>query len=1145
MSSLNRVSTLIDSQLPEFIRSDYPVFVEFLEKYYEFLEQPGNPVYELKTFSNNYDIDLTRESLLKYFRTKILPSFPEESELSTERIIKSARDFYTKKGTPESFQFLFRVLYNKDLDIYFPKLQVFKASDGKWVQPQAFRLTSSIGNQSVNLNLLKGLKGVGSVSKATCIVERAYKTIDLATNSEIYEVYVSSITRTFNNNEFLEIQYVDENGNSQIFRETIIGSLSNIRINPRRRGKRYYTGDPVVISGGQNLNSLTRQKAVATVGNVSVSILDNVTVVKRGYGFRTTPNTYIDIITKNPYTGAFDGTGNGAGANAVVSGVDTTTANTIKVTYSSDGISLKADTYLYENDMDFANSSFTTLFYANAVGSTQTTVNLSSRPSVNTTNDYYNNYVIKVVEGTGSNGLQSRINTVVISDYYGSNGMAVVNTFTPIVGTVNVSGINVTANLSEINKANFTAGMPGFYTYLTSGKDIEVNGEVRTIDTVTNADHLTVTSAFSAPAYNKTLNANSTLSTTLDATSYLQLTTSLDSRIGGALSFESFNLYPIISTSVVTGGGGYEDDLNFNVISLYESDLSSLGFVNINPGEFYAYNTQNASLRFSSDFSALDDYYVGRRIKIDNHFRKITDYDGATRTVFLERPFENNITSSNILNKRLQMDNRPLISTMGIIAAIEILNGGTGYANNDPIYFYGTGVGAAAQVEAVNISGTITKIKITNRGEGYVSSPNAIVGGTGSGANLNVVLLGDGEELTSTISSRGEIIDFVLSNRGSDYISKPNVSLKIYDLYVTGNTTNIAAIKENDIVYQGTPSNKTFTGTVDNLYSNNTILRVFDYSGAPDVNVANIVITRANSTGVYLNVHNTGVTIANANVNGIIYPRQYGNGRAKANVEFLNGLIRYNGFYLNSDGHASSDQHFQDNRKFHNYSYSLYSEESYDTYKKTVFDTIHPTGTKLLPIHIIPESYSSEPGIEINTHAIVLSTNSFIGKCSITYNSTTVAGSGSEVFDTIANVGDMIVVNSSDTKRFFVKTITSIANNNSLNIESPCTIIGEGRAHISAGNASIVIKGNTNAVSSFIDTSDQIKLNIDGTLLIKTINVIFGNVVTLNSNTGITNTTNLTIDTTSATNYGKQIAPALVYEIIPQFSNVDYEIIRT
>lgn len=1144
MSSLNRVSTLINSQLPEFIRSDYPVFVEFLEKYYEFLEQPGNPVYELKRFQDNYDTDLTREGLLKYFKTKILPSFPEESELSTERIIKAARDFYTKKGTPDSFKFLFRVLYNKDLDIYFPKLQIFKASDGKWVQPQAFRLTSSPANQSVNLELLKSQKGTGLVSRATCIIERAYKTFDAATNTEIYEVYVSSISRTFNNNEILEIPYVDENGVAQVFQETIIGSLSNIKINPKRRGRRYLTGDPVVINGGQNLNSLTRQKAVATVGNVTVAVLDTVTVVKNGYGFRTSPNTFIDIITRNPITGLYDGTGNGSGANAIVSSVDA--ANVVKLNFSSDSISLKANSYLYENDFDFSNSSPTTLFYADPAGSTQTAINIADRPSVNTTNDFYNNYVLKVVSGTGSDGSGAKINTVVIYDYYGSNTIAVLNANTSIIGTVNISGNNVFANTSYKNRADFTAGVPGFYNYLTAGKDIEINGELRTIASVTNSDHLTVNSAFSAPAYDKKLNANSTLTSTLDNTSSLQLTTSLDSRVGGALTFETLNLYPIQTTTVVVGGGGFDQEppATFNVVSLYDSDLSSYGDVVLPPGDFFTYNNVNATIRFSNDYSPTDDFYIGRRLKLDHHYRTITDYDGITRTAFLERPFETNITPLNILSKYLRLDNRPVISTMGIIGAVEIINGGTGYANSDPIYFYGTGYGAAANVSEVGAGGVITKITFTNRGEGYPIAPTVVAGGSGNGANLKAVLLGDGEELSSTITERGQIIDFVLSNRGSDYITKPNVSLKIYDLYLTGNTTNISSIREDDIIYQGTPNNKTFTGTVDGLYSSNTILRIFNYSGSPNMAIGNIVVTRANTTGVYVNVHNSGIIMANANVDGKSYPLQYGNGRAKANAEFLNGLIRFNGFYLNSDGHPSADKRLQDDNKFHNYSYSLLSEESYDTYKKTVFDTVHPTGTKLLPIHVIPELTNSGPEIKFNAHSLVLVSNAYIANCSVAYDSNNVIG-GAEYFDFLANVGDIIVINSDNTYRSFAKTITSISSNNSLNIESSCVMIGEGKAHISNGNASIVIKGNSNIISRFITTSDRIRLNIDGSTLIKTINSISGNIVTLNSNTGITNTTNLTIDTTNARNYGKETVPALVYEVIPTFSNVEYQIIRT
>lgn len=1144
MSSLNRVSTLVDGQLPEFIRSDYPLFVEFLEKYYEFLEQPGNPVYELKTFQNNYDVDLTRESLLKYFRTKILPSFPEESELTTERIIKAARDFYAKKGTPDSFKFLFRVLYDKDLEIYFPKLQIFKASDGKWVLPQAFRLTSSAVNQNVNLNSLKSQRATGLISRASCIVERAYKTIDLATNNEIYEVYVSSITRAFNNNEVLEIPYIDENGVEQFFREKIIGSLSNIKINPRRRGRRYVTGDPVVINGGQNLNSLTRQKATALVGNVTSAALDTITIVKKGYGFRTAPNTFIDIITLNPTTGVYDGTGNGSGGNVIVSAIDT--SNALSISFCTDAITFKANNFLYENNFDFDNTSPTTLFYADPVGSTRTAVNISDNPTINISNDYYNNYVLRIVEGTGSDGSGAKINTVVIADYFGANSIAVLNANTSIIGTVNISGTNVVANTSYKNRADFTAGVPGFYTYLTAGKDIEINGEVRTIASVTNSDHLSVTVAFSSPANDKKLNANSTLTSIPDGTSSLQLTTSIDSRVGGAFTYESYNLYPIQTTTIISGGADFEEEppASLNVVSLYESDLSESGLITLTPGKFFAYNKFNGSFRLSSEFSTTDDFYNNRRIKVENQFRTIRDYDGATRTVFLERPFETNINQNNILSKTLRLDNRPVVSSMGIIAAVEIISGGSGYTVGNPINFIGTGFGAVATVSSTGVGGSITGINLSNRGEGYPVAPIAVAGGSGNGAVLQAVLLGDGEELNPTAGSLGEIIDFVLTNRGSDYISTPNVSLKIFDLLVTGNTTNISSVKENDVIYQGTPSSKTFTGIVDGLYSSNTIIRVFNYSGTPNTIDGNLVVTRANITGDFVNVHNSGIAITSANVDGKSYPLRYGNARARANAEFLNGLIRYNGFYLNTDGHLSADKRLQDSDRYHNYSYSLLSEESYDTYKKTILDVAHPTGTKLLAIHVIPEIFASGPVINVNTHAFMQASNALIGNCTVAYESNSVIG-GAESFDTVANVNDLIIINSANSFRSFAKTITSIANNNFLNIESPCVMIGEGRAHITSGNASIVIKGNTNIVARFVSTTDRIRLNIDGSTLIKTINTISGNVITLNSNTGITNTTNLIIDTTNPRNYGKETVPALVYEVIPQFSNVDYQIIRT
>jgi hypothetical protein len=941
MSSQERLSTLVKWQLPEFIRQDHPIFVEFLQKYYEFLETPNQPVYELKRFSDNYDVDAARESFLQYFKNKIIPSFPDSTELSTERIIKAARDFYAKKGTPESFEFLFKVLYNTDLQVFFPKLQILKASDGKWVLPQAFRLSLSSANLSLNLNLIEKRKGYGSISRASCIVESAFRTIDKTTGNEIIEIYVSNVNRLFQNGEFLEIEYVDGNGVTQTFSEKIIGALSNIRINSNRRGTRYLTGDPVVINGGLDTTSPTKTKAVAQVGNVTVGGIDSVTVIKRGYGFRTFPNSLIDIVSAN-----------GVGANVIVASVDT--ANNIQLSYAVDNIVLKANTLL--------------------------------------------------------------------------------------------------------NSANYA------------------------FDNIASA------------------NANTTLQ--------------------DALSFETLNVYPILTVTVPNGGSFFEEDPSLDVISLYDGDFHTLnGYVTVAPGSFSTYNISNASIKLiGASFSSTNDWYNGWRILIDKHYRTVIDYDGATKTVFLNRVFENDVTASNILSKTLLLDSRPLISSMGYIAYVEVLNGGTGYNSGDTVNVIGTGYGASLSLTVS--SGVITGVTINNRGEGYVSPPTITVTSSGgSGAVLRAILLSDGEELDPVTGDIGLIRDIVLLNRGSDYINTPNVSLKIYDILIP--SLNVGeTIIENDRVYQGSNINSTtFLATVDEYYPGNNIIRVFDYSGSLNVG-QNLVVYKTTTA-------NVNASVLSANISGKVYPYKYGDGRARATAEFLNGLIRYNGYYLNTDGQLSSDKKLQDSRKFHNFSYELISEASYTDYSKTVLETLHPAGASLLAAHTVKTDLIVNQLSNLNVTTVFSNSNASITNCNVAFASNNVTGSG-QSFDLFANVSDIIVINSGNVYRSFSKVITSIASNNSLNIESSCMIIGEGRGNVTTDAATLTISGNTNAIATFLTVDDQLRINVNNSILVKTINSISGNVITLNSNVGIT--------TTNAN---------LIYLIYPKLENVVYKIVST
>ena len=68
------ISTLLPSQLPEYIRSDpsYSNFIIFLQAYYEWMEQNSdvnntNVLYNSKNLLDYNDIDTTTDEFLKYY----------------------------------------------------------------------------------------------------------------------------------------------------------------------------------------------------------------------------------------------------------------------------------------------------------------------------------------------------------------------------------------------------------------------------------------------------------------------------------------------------------------------------------------------------------------------------------------------------------------------------------------------------------------------------------------------------------------------------------------------------------------------------------------------------------------------------------------------------------------------------------------------------------------------------------------------------------------------------------------------------------------------------------------------------------------------------------------------------------------------
>lgn len=124
-----KLKTIVASQLPEFIRSDYPLFKEFVEAYYEYLDQ-----FERRDLEAIRDIDETLEDFIKHFKRELDILGENYENVDPRFFLRKSKELFTAKGTEASYKLLFRLLYDKLAEVYYPWDQVIKASDGKWQQ---------------------------------------------------------------------------------------------------------------------------------------------------------------------------------------------------------------------------------------------------------------------------------------------------------------------------------------------------------------------------------------------------------------------------------------------------------------------------------------------------------------------------------------------------------------------------------------------------------------------------------------------------------------------------------------------------------------------------------------------------------------------------------------------------------------------------------------------------------------------------------------------------------------------------------------------------------------------------------------------------------------------------------------------------
>jgi alpha-tubulin suppressor-like RCC1 family protein len=484
MSLSKKTSVQISQQLPEFVRDDsnYQNFVLFLEAYYEWLETQYTAnanstivsttsqgiTYGSKNILNYVDVDETLDEFVQYFINDFLPYVPAEITTDKRKLLKISKQFYQAKGTENSYKFLFRALYNSDVELFNTNDAILRASDGKWIVPKYLRIDSNNSNWLV----AQGFRIFGETSKSYAVIEY------VAIVGDRTEIYISEIQNRFeagenitvvDNNNFAVyfyngVAYV-QNQNYEIpmgampLTEKITGTVSAITVNPSFRGLFYNSGDPVVAYGGLNPDKVDSIGLSAEVGETNFGSLSSLVVVNPSHGYRLTPNSTISI------TG-----GGGSNAAARISLIDETklanitlaTSNTLgavasvllgntthPVTYTFGGSGINAPG---NTNTTLANTLTFKTFVVAPIGSVQIT-NIGKGYTVTPTISAQSNYTTD--SGTNDFALLGILQPIQIINAgvdYGNS-----NTITILGGTGYGAYANITVNAAgSIISANYT-----------------------------------------------------------------------------------------------------------------------------------------------------------------------------------------------------------------------------------------------------------------------------------------------------------------------------------------------------------------------------------------------------------------------------------------------------------------------------------------------------------------------------------------------------------------------------------------------------------------------------------------------------------------------------------------------------------------
>ena len=212
----------------------------------------ANPVQNIQQLLDYADVDKTIQGFLTKFRNSFLTSIPDtlHSSVDKRNLIKNIKSLYQAKGTKRASEIFFKLLFNEDAEIRYPKDNILRVSDGKWDTKKIIRCTEVGSSDATNLigqTITQANDPTSAtVNEATAIVEDVFKFIIGGTTVVELVLGDTSVSGTFQPGQ--NITGTDNTDSDVLITLTVTGIINNRTIT--NDGGLYNEEDELAITAG-------------------------------------------------------------------------------------------------------------------------------------------------------------------------------------------------------------------------------------------------------------------------------------------------------------------------------------------------------------------------------------------------------------------------------------------------------------------------------------------------------------------------------------------------------------------------------------------------------------------------------------------------------------------------------------------------------------------------------------------------------------------------------------------------------------------------------------------------------------------------------------------------------------------------------